>query len=456
MVGTPMSGDLIAAYAGGSAAQAALVAGTLRRSVPRVLGLLRHPAFAFVPLVSLVGVAFGLRTWPAAAGALATSALVLVPLLALAASARIGPLAVVLTVGMLIATLRDGHSLLGQVGALELVAASCMLLGALLVELTPSRWLGLGIVAMALADLVLVPSGLLEPANAALNGAGAVEGLPQLQRVELGPLTMGYGDLFLPAVVGALLSSRARSRRWVAALTFGFALAAGLLFLVADELPATVPVALALVVVEGAGVMRALLRRRRSVAGAPTAGPAAAVEIVGDTEGQQSAPLRASSHMLRHVSAQGALSSVRCTCSMRGASSMSPSTPRVRTCSTSSSEAAPTDASKTHDGSSGSSAPAARAAACASANSCAKRPLIVARRASASSPTLRTSITNERAKAGSAARISRKARVPARTRSCQARAPPTASTAVRTWSSSSSVLVSQAARKQARLSAKCS
>lgn len=284
-----MSADLLAAYAGGSAAQAALVAGTVRRSVPRVLGVLRHPLFAFVPLVSLIGVAFGLRLWPSAAGLLATIALVLVPLLALAASARIGPVAVAVTLVMLVVTLRERHSLLGQLGALELVGASCMLLGALLVELTPSRWLGVGILAMALADLVLVPSGLLEPANSALNSASVIEGLPQLQRVQLGPLTMGYGDLFLPAVVGALLSSQVRSRRWVAALTFGFALAAGLLFLVADELPATVPVALALVVVEGAGVLRAFVRRRRGVA-MPLAGPAAVaparVAVLRPTEGE--------------------------------------------------------------------------------------------------------------------------------------------------------------------------
>jgi hypothetical protein len=103
---------------------------------------------------------------------------------------------------------------------------------------------------------VLVTSGLLEPANEALNAAGAGGGLPQLQRVELGPLTMGYGDLFLPALVGALLSARARSRRWVGALTFGFALLAGLGFIVAEQLPATVPVALALLVVESARGLR--------------------------------------------------------------------------------------------------------------------------------------------------------------------------------------------------------
>ena len=53
----------------------------------------------------------------------------------------------------------------------------------------------------------------------ALNSAGVTESLPQLQRVELGPLTMGYADLFLPALVGALLATQVRTRRWVALLT---------------------------------------------------------------------------------------------------------------------------------------------------------------------------------------------------------------------------------------------
>ena len=75
---------------------------------------------------------------------------------------------------------------------------------------------------------MLVASGFLAPATLALNGAGVTESLPQLQRVELGPLTMGYADLFLPALVGALLATRARTRHWVALLTLCFALAAGL------------------------------------------------------------------------------------------------------------------------------------------------------------------------------------------------------------------------------------
>jgi hypothetical protein len=250
-----VSTELIAAYAGGSVTQAALVAGGAVRCVPSSLRALRHPLFAALPLLGLVGVVLWLRAAPQQAGALAEIALLGVPLLALIAAARTGLLALALVVAMVVMTLHDSHSLAGQIAALGLIAASCTVLGALLVEVTPPHWLGVGIAATAAVDLVLVASGLLAPASIALNGAGVTESLPQLQRVELGPLTMGYADLFLPALVGALLATQLRTRRWVALLTLCFALAAGLVFLVADRLPATVPVALALLVVEGAGAI---------------------------------------------------------------------------------------------------------------------------------------------------------------------------------------------------------
>lgn len=250
-----MSAELIAAYAGGSVAQAALVAGAGMRTAPAGLRALRHPVFALVPLLALVGVVFGLRASPDAAGALAELALVAVPLLALVAGARAGLPALAAVVAMLGLVLHDGDALAGQLAGLGLVAASCTVLGAALVAVTPPRWLAAGIAVTAAVDLVLVASGLLTPASVALNAAAAGEGLPQLQRVELGPLTMGYADLFLPALVGALLAARARTRHWVALLTLCFALAAGSLFLVVDRLPATVPVALALIVVEVTGAI---------------------------------------------------------------------------------------------------------------------------------------------------------------------------------------------------------
>jgi hypothetical protein len=250
-----VSAELIAAYAGGSVTQAALVAGGAVRCVPGSLRALRHPLFAAVPLLALLGVVLWLRAKPDDAGVLAELALLAVPLLALVAAVRVGLPALALVVAMVVVTVHDHHSVAGQLAALGLIAASCTVLGALLVEVTPARWLGFGIAATAAVDLVLVASGFLAPATLALNTAGVTESLPQLQRVELGPLTMGYADLFLPALVGALLATRARTRHWVALLTLCFALAAGLVFLVADRLPATVPVALALLVVEGAGAI---------------------------------------------------------------------------------------------------------------------------------------------------------------------------------------------------------
>lgn len=259
-----MSTDFLAAYAGSSVAQAALVAGATATSAPLWLAPLRHRAFALIPIGSLVGCVVALNLWPAAAATLADVALVLVPLLALIYAARAGWPALVVVVAGLAAALLDVHGLAGQLGALVVIAASCMLLGSLLVELTPGRWLGVGIVAMAVADLVLVASGMLEPAAELLNQAGVAHSLPQLQRVQLGPLTMGYGDVFLPALVGTLLAARARPRAWAAGLTLGFALVAAIFFLIVDQLPATVPVAFALFVVEAAGALRGWLARHRT------------------------------------------------------------------------------------------------------------------------------------------------------------------------------------------------
>jgi len=61
---------------------------------------------------------------------------------------------------------------------------------------------------------------------------------------------MGYGDLFVAGVLGGLLARRAGGR-WAmrgALVVAAFAIAFDLLFFAVDELPATVPVAGALLV----------------------------------------------------------------------------------------------------------------------------------------------------------------------------------------------------------------
>ena len=155
----------------------------------------------------------------------------------------------------------DHGGLAGQAAALALTALSCVALGTLLAAVTPARWLAAGIVAMAIADTALVVSDLLQRPNNALNAAHPAAGLPRLQSAVFGSAVMGYGDLFVAGALGGLLAVAIGAARSCAAQCSWrrSRCCFDLLFLLVDELPATVPVALALVAGRlGAG--RALIR----------------------------------------------------------------------------------------------------------------------------------------------------------------------------------------------------
>jgi hypothetical protein len=192
----------------------------------------------------------------ASAEGLTYLALVAVPPLAALALALLGRGAkpgLALLAGALFALAwADRGGLAGNGAATVLSGLSCVSLGVLLAAITPRRWLALGIVAMALVDTSLVVSDLLQSPNDALNAAAPAAGLPRLQSASFGSAVMGYGDLFVAAVFGGMLAADGLPRRqWSgAALTAVLALAFDLLFFAVDELPATVPVALALVVLE--------------------------------------------------------------------------------------------------------------------------------------------------------------------------------------------------------------
>ena len=110
---------------------------------------------------------------------------------------------------------------------------------------------------MAIIDAILVFSNDLQQPNAVLNAAVPAPGLPQLQYVSFGPANLGYGDLFIAGVLGGVLAAEgARAWRW-ALVTWVLAEAWTLLFYVTDIIPATVPVAVAL-------ILRELLRARRA------------------------------------------------------------------------------------------------------------------------------------------------------------------------------------------------
>jgi hypothetical protein len=159
---------------------------------------------------------------------------------------------------------RAHGSLAGEAAATALSGLACIALGWLLVSVVPALWLRLGIYAMAALDTWFVASDLLQGPNAVLSTASPAGDLPSLQAVHFGSAQMGFGDLFIAALVGCLLAQQpadgtisagmdwfSSRRQWVAAgLVAGLALAFDLLFFAVDELPATVPVAVALFLVQ--------------------------------------------------------------------------------------------------------------------------------------------------------------------------------------------------------------
>jgi hypothetical protein len=243
------------------ALQAAVVAAPRRGVRIERLERLRGRGWAIVPLASIVIVVFAIRYLSDTATALTYLALVAVPPLAAVALAWgvRGPRAgsrervawsVSATAALFAISWIWHESLSGEAAAALLSALSCITLGVLLASVAPAGWLKIGIVAMAAADTWLVVADLLQSPNAALIAAHPPAGLPRLQGEIFGTVTMGYGDLFVAALLGALLA-RDRPRQLAAAvLTFAFAAVFDLLFMVIAELPATVPVALVLIVLE--------------------------------------------------------------------------------------------------------------------------------------------------------------------------------------------------------------
>lgn len=251
-----------------SVCQGAVVA-LPRRWAPARLRALRSGWWALIPAISVIGfVAIGSAAETASAAALTYIALVAVPLLAALAlgwlmhGAR--PVLVLLVPAAFALAWADRGGLAGESAATALSALSCVALGAMIAAVTPMRWLALGIVAMALADSALVISDLLQQPNNALNAAHPPAGLPRLQAELFGSAQMGYGDLFVAGVLGGLLACVAGGEREGAGarvlagagtlqsrgglLVALLAIAFDLLFFAVDELPATVPIALGLLI----------------------------------------------------------------------------------------------------------------------------------------------------------------------------------------------------------------
>jgi hypothetical protein len=257
-----------------SLAQGSIVALARVPQVPALNGL-RDRRWAAIPPLSVIGfVLIATLAEHASAQGLTYLALCAVPILAALALGWLTPGAhpvrVLLVPALFALAWADRGGLAGEAAALALSALSCVALGALIAIVTPPRWLAGGIVAMAIADAALVIGDLLQHPNDALNAAQPAGGLPRLQSAALGSAVMGYGDLFIAAALGGLLAIAAGRpvQSKLAVLSAAFALCFDLLFFFVDELPATVPVALTLIVALAA-------RRRRSARALRAPAPAA-------------------------------------------------------------------------------------------------------------------------------------------------------------------------------------
>jgi hypothetical protein len=214
-------------------------------------------AVAVIAVLAVLAVIVVAAWVPAATGALSRLALVAVPPLAavaLAWGARSSrPALVVLAPPVLaLAWLRAGH-LDGDAAAAALSALSCVTLGRLLAAAVPGLWLKAGLVVWAVYDAISVFSHPLAPTGAVGAAAVPAPAFPQLQLLDLHAARLAYADVFVACVLGGVLAAEGR-RQWSVALALlGLSAGFDLLFLAFSSLPATVPVAAAMLIREGAG-----------------------------------------------------------------------------------------------------------------------------------------------------------------------------------------------------------
>jgi hypothetical protein len=215
-----------------------------------LLDRVRSRWWALVPPASIIVVIGLIALYSSSADALSYLALVAVPPLAAIALGAImrgaRPALALAVVPLFALAWALSGSLVGETAALALSALACVTLGVLLAAAVSPRWLRWGVYAMAVVDTIFVTADLLQGPNSTLVAAGPPAELPRLQAVYFGSATMGFGDLFIAATVGALLASDRRTQVEAAVLAAILGLGFDLLFFAVDLLPTTVPIAVTL------------------------------------------------------------------------------------------------------------------------------------------------------------------------------------------------------------------
>jgi hypothetical protein len=220
---------------------------------------LRSPAWAGVlPGCIVVGTFAPLSANSFALGlvvlaALATPLLAAVAVLAVVRGPR-AALAALALAAVGLTTLAGGWS--GELSATFLTALGALTVGAALARLIPSRWVVVGVVCMTAVDVALLAAGVGQPAAAVISrAAGHVPG-SLLDHAQIGPISVDYPDLVLASVLGGFLAGQ--RWQWRAAALVSLFAAISLVLAPANTLwPATVPVAITLVVLRTVGRPRA-------------------------------------------------------------------------------------------------------------------------------------------------------------------------------------------------------
>jgi hypothetical protein len=193
--------------------------------------------------------------------ALATPPLVAVAVVGVVRGPRTATVALALVAGVL-ATFAGGLG--GQLSATVLTALAALALGAALARLIPAGWVLAGFACMCGVDVALLAAGIGQPAAADLaRAAGHLPG-PVFDHAQLGPISLGYPDLVLAAVLGGFVAGQ-RGQRCAAALVTVLAAASLLLAPPNAVWPATVPVAATLTALRAMGCFRCARARRRGL-----------------------------------------------------------------------------------------------------------------------------------------------------------------------------------------------
>jgi hypothetical protein len=264
----------------GATAAVALLQGALvalpRGNALGSLQRLRSPAWAAVlPGAIVIGTVAPLGVHPFALGLILMGTLMTPPLAAVAALSvvrgpRAAPVALAMAAGLL-AVLTGGFG--GDLSTTVLTAFGALALGSALARLIPGAWVLAGVACMCAVDVVLLATGVAQPAAALVSqAAGHVHG-PLFDDAHVGGLSVDYPDLVLAAALGGFVAGQ-RGQLRAAALVTVLAGVSIFLMPVNSMFPATIPAAVTLIALRSMGLPR---RPEVNPLASPAAAPRAAV-----------------------------------------------------------------------------------------------------------------------------------------------------------------------------------